>query len=37
MTAILPEAEQEDLPTGFSIAGHVGEWRAIRKVFSRPR
>ena len=24
MSAILPEAEQDDLPTGFSIVGHVG-------------
>ncbi len=24
MSAILPEAEQDDLPTGFTIVGHVG-------------
>ena len=24
MTAILPEAEQDELPTGFSVVGHVG-------------
>ena len=24
MTAILPEEEQEELPTGFTIVGHVG-------------
>ena len=24
MDAILPEEEQEDYPTGFSIVGHVG-------------
>ena len=24
MSAILPEAEQDEFPTGFSIVGHVG-------------
>lgn len=24
MSAILPESEQDDLPTGFSIVGHIG-------------
>ena len=24
MNAILPDAEQEDFPTGFSIVGHIG-------------
>ena len=24
MTAIMPEEEQDDLPTGFTIVGHVG-------------
>ena len=24
MSAILPKSEQDDLPTGFSIVGHIG-------------
>jgi hypothetical protein len=29
MKAILPEEDQEEIPVGFSIVGHVGKYSAI--------
>ena len=34
MAAVLPEADVEDLPTGFSIVGHVG--KCTRPLTSHP-
>ena len=37
MTAILPEEEQEELPTGFTIVGHVGTKLATLTPITAPQ
>ena len=36
MSAILPESEQDDLPTGFSIVGHIGACRSFLSIHACP-
>lgn len=33
MSAVLPEDEQEELPTGFSCIGHIGMYLAASSLY----